>query len=205
MPIGPYGGAPGFRRMTSPQPSSGAGYYKPDPRPMGPPQQAPGSQMFSGAFSAPSDSRRLSSLGGARVTPYENYRAQAGTQDMNRQEFWKSGQAPQYSQVNVMRQAMGMPPLASEDIVGALKKRKQRVGNRTATSDWNPRPSSSMSNLFPAQLPPLGLPTNVSTGPNPNGGLPTVSYTLPSTVPPMTYPTLPPSIQPMPPKSLVIR
>ena len=160
--------------------------------------------MFSGAFSAPSDSRRMSSIGGARVTPYENYRAQPGTQDMNRQEFWQSGQAPQYSQVNVMRQAMGMPALAGEDIVGALKKRKQRVGNRAAVNDWNPRPRSSMGSLFPPQLPPLGLPTNVSTLPNPNGGMPTVSYTLPSSVPPITYPT-PPSIQPMPPKSLVIR
>lgn len=203
MPIGPYGGAPGFRRMTSPQPSSGAGYYKPEPRPMGPPQPAPGTQMFSGAFSAPSDSRRMSSIGGARVTPYENYRAQPGTQDMNRQEFWQSGQAPQYSQVNVMRQAMGMPALAGEDIVDALKKRKQRVGNRAAVNDGSNRPA--LSSLFPPQLPPLGLPTNVSTVPNSNGGLPTVSYTLPSTMPPMTYPTLPPSIQPMPPKSLVIR
>lgn len=192
--------------MTSPQPagvmSSGAGYYKPEPRPMGPPTPRPGTQMFSGAFSAPSQSRQMSSPGGLRVTPYENYRAQPGTQDMNRQEFWQSGQAPQYSQVNVMRQAMGMPALAGEDIVGALKKRKQRVGNRAAVNDWNPRPA--MSNLFPTQLPPLGLPPNVSMLPPQNGGRPPVTITLPSTVPPMTYPT-PPSIQPMPPKSLVIR
>lgn len=200
MPIGPYGGAMGFRRMTSPQPSTGAGYYKPDPRPMGPPQSRPGTQMFSGAFSAPSESRRASSAGGFRVTPYENYRAQPGTQGMNRQEFWQSGQAPQYSQVNVMRQAMGMPPIAGEDVVSALKKRRQKRPAYSPITDWVPnRPTG----IAPPSV-PVGMPTNVSTVPNPNGGLPTVTYNLPSPIAPITYPT-PPMLQPMPPKSLVIR
>lgn len=197
MPIGPYGGAPGFRRMTSPKPAgaldSGAGYYKPDPRPMAPTRPA-GTQMFSGAFSAPSDSRRMSSIGGARVTPYENYRAQPGTQDMNRQQFWQSGQAPQYSQVNLMRAAMGQPALTQDDLMAALKRRRQGRGMPGANTGFN--------STAPSPFPPPTL--NPSFLPGQNGGRPTVSYTLPSTVPPITYPT-PPSIQPIPPKSLVIR
>lgn len=130
MPIGPYGGAPGFRSssMRSPKPAMGdmgsggpvSSGGNPAPRPMAPERPA-GTQMFSGM-------RSPTSLGGTQVTPYERYTGTNPADRMNQKEFWQSGQAQQYSPTTMIRSALGMDPSAHPLVAGALRRKRMQAG-----------------------------------------------------------------------------
>lgn len=153
MPIGPYGGAPGFRSpaMRSPRPMGGDGrpFSQGGEPTMNPRtgmtygsalggglggQRPAGTQMFSGVHSP-------SSMGGVGSTPFENYAATAGPGRMNQQEFRQSGQVGDYSNVNMMRSALGLDPAAHPFAIqaarqqgggplDALRKRAMRGGRQ---------------------------------------------------------------------------
>ena len=213
MPIGPYGGAPGFRSpaMRSPKPAVGgagsggpldAGGGNPAPRPMAPERPA-GTQMFSGM-------RSPTSMGGAQVTPYERYMGTNPTDRMNQKEFWQSGQAPQYATSNVIRSALGMEPAANPLVADALRRRKMQpgMGRGPAVGGMGRSPNpwhepvdrgGYGSGTFAPQPRPIGPPVTLPGGGGPSIlGAPTGTYQVPMP----DWATTPPSIQPMPPVAL---
>lgn len=227
MPIGPYGGAPGFRSpaMRSPKPAVGgagsggpldAGGGNPAPRPMAPERPA-GTQMFSGM-------RSPTSFGGTQVTPYERYMGTNPADRMNQKEFWQSGQAPQYSTSNVIRSALGMDPAAHPLVADALRRRRMQpgqggpgmgrggpargqvwpeLGGRPAVGGGMGGYGSGTFAPAPRPMgPPVTLPgsggPSILGAPTLGGPRPTQTYQVP--VP--DWAQTPPSIQPMPPVAL---
>lgn len=220
MPIGPYGGAPGFRSpaMRSPKPQMGgggsggpldAGGGNPAPRPMAPERPA-GTQMFSGM-------RAPSSFGGTQVTPYERYMGTNPADRMNQQEFWKSGQAQQYSPTNMIRSALGMDPAAHPLVADALRRKRMQAGpgrggpGLGGPNTWHEpvgrggygMPATGVGSIAP-QPRPMGPPISGL-----GGGLPPGDYAFPmpswASTPPSTMP-VPPSILGAPdPRTTVLR
>ena len=152
---------PGVGGLTQ-DPRGGGGFEgglrSPQPRPMGPPSpsiqgrptmfpgaQNPGNPAILGrplgagrpytpGFGGQRDaSRSMNSLGGVRKTPYENYVDSGPDDRMNIQEFRQAGMAPQYSNLNVMRQASGLEPLTPEQMQQMAKQRQASGGGRFQT------------------------------------------------------------------------
>lgn len=201
------------------------GMQSPAPRPMGPPSPSiqgrptmfPGAQnpgnpgimgrpLGAGRPYMPvgggqlDSSRSLNSPGGFRKTPYENYVASGPEDRMNLQEFRQAGMAPQYSNLNVMRQANGMEPLTPEQMKQMAAQRQTSGGGGFQTpygqyrSDYAANPG-----IAPAMSRPEFWQSGAAQSYTPQREpRPTRTYELP--VPPWAVYT-PPSPQPVPPQT----
>lgn len=145
-------------------------------------------------------SRSLNSPGGFRKTPYENYVASGPEDRMNLQEFRQAGMAPQYSNLNVMRQANGMEPLTPEQMKQMAAQRQTSGGGGFQTpygqyrSDYAANPG-----IAPAMSRPEFWQSGAAQSYTPQREpRPTRTYELP--VPPWAVYT-PPSPQPVPPQT----
>lgn len=142
--------------------------------------------------------RLPSSFAGTNVTPYERYMGTNPTDRMNQQEFWKSGQAPQYSASSMLRTALGLEAPQHPLLADALRqKRRQQPGmmGRPNVGGGMAIPSAPFTPPVRGNPPnpeprPIGPPASIG------GGFGGGSVVLP----PWTTST-PPAIQPMPPVS----
>ncbi len=146
--------------------------------------------------------RLPSSFAGTTVTPYERYMGTNPTDRMNQQEFWQSGQAPQYAASSMLRTALGLEAPQNPLLADALRQKRRQQPGMMRRSAWESPGVGEFSIPRAPFTPPVrGNPPNPEPRPiGPpaaiGGGLGGGGVVLPPWVS-----STPPTIQPMPPVS----